>query len=236
MLTITEPNGRLCNQIFRNIAVSMIAQKNNLYVKYSSHSKIKRLGIPLYVGSLKYKHTIELTDDNYLTVFQLPVLQTNLNANQHYFQTFDMSRKIKEYLWNHKDSIIRENPYSNRYNVNNDIFIHVRLTDVQEYNPGINYYLRVIASCQDRNHIYLGTDDPVHIIIQELQLLPNTTLLKTDELQTIQFGSTCKHIILSHGSYSAIIGYLGFFSSVYYPAYQHMWYGDIFSIDGWNKC
>ena len=94
MLTLTEPNGRLCNQIFRNIAVSMIAQKHNLYVKYSSHSKIKRLGIPLHVGSLKYKHTIELTDDNYLTVFHLPTLQTNLNANQHFFQTVDYSQVI----------------------------------------------------------------------------------------------------------------------------------------------
>ena len=236
MLTITEPNGRLCNQLFRNIAVSMIAQKYNLYVKYSSHSKIKQLGIPLYVGSLKYNRTIELTDDNYFTVFHQLNLQVNLNSNKYYFQTVDISRKIKEYLWNHKNSIIRENPFSNRYNINNDIFIHVRLTDVQEYNPGIKYYLKAIEKCQERQHIYIGTDDPAHIIIQELQLLPNTTLLKTDEIQTIQFGSTCKHIILSHGSYSAIIGYLGFFSSIYYSEYQHMWHGDMFSMDGWNKC
>lgn len=57
-----------------------------------------------------------------------------------------------------------------------------------------------------------------------------------DEIHTIQFASTCKHIVLSHGSFSAVIGYLAFFSNVYYPAYgDTMWYGDMFSIDGWKK-
>jgi hypothetical protein len=46
---ITEKNGCLCNQIFCNIAVSMIAEKNNLYVTYASPDKMNQLGIPLYV-------------------------------------------------------------------------------------------------------------------------------------------------------------------------------------------
>jgi hypothetical protein len=228
--TVTEKNGRLCNQIFRNIAVSMIAEKNNLHVTYASPHKMNQLGIPLYVGKLKYKRTIALTDDNYFTLFDLP-LHTNLNANDHFFQTQEISTKIKEYLNMNKESIIRANPF--RYHTNNDIFIHVRLTDVQEHNPGIDYYKKAIEQC-DYTHIYIGTDDPNHKIIQELTL-PNVTILQTDEIQTIQFGSTCKYIILSHGSYSAIIGYVGFFSTVYYPAYKTMWYGDIFSMDGWNK-
>jgi len=227
---ITEKNGRLCNQIFRNIAVSMIAEKNNLYVTYASPHKMKHLGIPLHVGKFKYKDTVDLTDDNYDTLFDQP-LHVNLNANNHFFQIHEIATKIKEYLNTNKESIIRANPF--RYHTNNDIFIHIRLTDVQEYNPGIDYYKKAIEQC-DYTHIYIGTDDPSHKIIQELTLL-NITILQTDEIQTIQFGSTCKSIILSHGSYSAIIGYLGFFSTVYYPAYKTMWYGDIFSMDGWNK-
>jgi len=30
------------------------------------------------------------------------------------------------------------------------------------------------------------------------------------------FASTCKYVVLSYGSFSAIIGYLSFFSHVYY--------------------
>ena len=37
-----------------------------------------------------------------------------------------------------------------------------------------------------------------------------------DLLKIIQFGSTCKYVILSYGSFSAFIGYISFFSKVYY--------------------
>jgi len=40
-----------------------------------------------------------------------------------------------------------------------------------------------------------------------------------------------------HGSFSAIIGYLSFFSQIYYPEFKEnkIWCGDIFSIPNWNK-
>ena len=69
-------------------------------------------------------------------------------------------------------------------------------------------------------------------------MYPNIKLIQCDELKTIQFASTCKNIILSHGSFSAVIGYLSFFSTVYYPEYElnKIWYGDMFSIKNWIKC
>ena len=54
MHTITVgTQGRLCNQIIRNIAVSLIACKNNLYVEYYNYDKIAKLGIRLYIGEKK---------------------------------------------------------------------------------------------------------------------------------------------------------------------------------------
>ena len=60
----------------------------------------------------------------------------------------------------------------------------------------------------------------------------NLIVLYYDEVNTIQFGSTCKHVILSHGSFSATIGYLAFFSQIFFPEYESNkeWYGDMFSI------
>ena len=78
-----------------------------------------------------------------------------------------------------------------------------------------------------------------------MELYPECTLILHDEVITIHFASTCKHILLSHGSFSAIIGYLSFFSTVYYPTYKHngvidkpnkIWYGDVFSIKNWIDC
>ena len=120
---------------------------------------------------------------------------------------------------------------------NNDLFIHIRLNDVAKWNPGINYYLKTIKRI-DYNNLYISTDSKDHNIIKTiLKLYPTTNLFIRNEITTLQFGSTCKHIILSHGSFSAIIGYLAFFSNIYYPEHAvRKWYGDLFYIKNWIKC
>ena len=117
------------------------------------------------------------------------------------------------------------------------MYIHIRLTDVAHFNPGINYYINAIKNI-NYDKLYISTDDDKHDIIKQIiEQYPDTKIIQADEITTIQFASTSKNIILSHGSFSAIIGYLAFFSNVYYPEYESdkLWYGDMFSIDGWNK-
>jgi hypothetical protein len=78
---------------------------------------------------------------------------------------------------------------------------------------GIKYYINAIKNIIFDN-LYISTDDKNHsIIIQLLELYPSSQLINYDEITTIQFANTCKHIILSHGSFSAVIGYLSFFSN-----------------------
>ena len=43
-------DGRLCNQIFRNIAVSVVAEKHDLFVDYYNYQLIPDIGIILYIG------------------------------------------------------------------------------------------------------------------------------------------------------------------------------------------
>lgn len=235
MTETTLYNGRFGNQVFRNVAVSIIAQKHNLHCVYSSADMFTRLGITLYSGTQMYENMVELNDDNYFAALHQSNLSVNLDPNQAYFQTRDISRMIHSYL-NYapiKNKIIANNPYQNRYANNDDIFIHIRLSDVAQHNPGIQYYLYAISRLPSTN-VYIATDDPTHnIITQLLSSVPNTYLYDGDEIHTIQFGSTCKYVILSHGSFSSTIGYLSFFSNVYYPEYDHIWFGNMFSIDGW---
>ena len=235
--TTTGRNGRLGNQIIRNLAVSLIAEKHNLKVDYFNKELIDKLGIDLFSGENVHDDTNDLNDDNYFTIYNGDSLNYNLNPNEAYFQTKDISNFLYNYLHTDtvKSSIIEKNPFNNE---NNNLFVHVRLTDVARFNPGINYYLNAINSINYDN-LYLSTDDKYHIIIRSLlKMYPNAKLVNYDEITTIQFASTCKHIILSHGSFSAIIGYLSFFSTVYYPEYDldKIWYGDMFSIKNWIKC
>lgn len=136
-----------------------------------------------------------------------------------------------------KTKIMQKNRFNARYGKNNDLFIHIRLGDVADKNPGIQYYLNAIQMIKYDN-LYISTDSPSHHIVGKIfSIYPQTKLVQTDEITTIQFASTCKNVILSHGSFSAVIGYLSFFSTIYYPKYDpdKIWYGDMFSIDGWIR-
>jgi hypothetical protein len=229
----------LGNQIIRNLAVSLLAEKYNLQVNYSNENLIKKLGIELFSGSNSYNSIQDLTDDNYFTIYNSNKLDNNLNPNNNFFQTKEITNFLYNYLHTDKikSNIIINNPYKERYNKNNDLFIHIRLTDVAHYNPGIKYYINAIKNIIFDN-LYISTDDKNNGIIKKLlQLYPSLQLINYDEITTFQFSSTCKHIILSHGSFSAVIGYLSFFSNIYYPEYElnKLWYGNMFSIDNWIK-
>lgn len=241
MTTTTSSNGRLCNQIIRNLAVSLIAEKNDLQVTYSSNDLIERIGIPLFNGTRVHQNTIHVNDDQYMDVYNCNNVDYNLDPNNYYYQSKDIITIIYNYLQTQPimSRIIEKNPYKCRYNANNDLFIHIRLSDAAIYNPGSLYYINTIKRVSDFTNLYIATDSLDHNISIEIKNeYPLAKWIHYDEVETIQFASTCKNIILSHGSFSAVIGYLSFYSNIYYPEYEpgKIWYGDMFSIDGWNKC
>lgn len=237
-MTTTAKLGRLGNQIVRNVAVSIIAQKHDLYVDYCSKELIcDQLGIELHSGDKKYSESVVLDDFNYFPILEASSFPNNLNPNVHYFQSSEISKVINKYLHDMKPKIIEKNPFQNRYDKNNDLYVHIRLADTAQWNPGIDYYLKAISSLVF-DHMFFSTDDSEHEIIKQIEMnYPNATILTLDEIKTIQFASTCKYIVLSHGSFSATIGHLGFFSNIYYPKFEvnKSWCGDMFSIDGWTK-
>jgi len=238
-MTSTGDLGRLGNQIIRNLAVSLLAEKHNLKVNYYNNDLIYKLGIKLFSGINSYESIQDLTDDNYVAIYNCDKLDYNLNPNKNYFQT----KKITNFLYNYlhsdkvKSNIIESNPFKERYNNNNILFIHIRLTDAEKFNPGISYYINAIKNIKfDR--LVISTDDKTNDMIKKLlKLFPYAKILDVDEITTFQFASTCKHIILSHGSFSAVIGYLSFFSNIYYPEFESnkIWHGDMFSIKNWIK-
>jgi len=229
---------RLCNQIFRNLSVSIVAEKHNLLVNYHDFDKITAMGIPLFVGNARYNETRLIGDNNYFDILNSQKINYNVDAGIAYFQTKEISNSLYNYLQEShvRRSIIKNNPFKHRINNNNDCFIHLRLTDVAQHVPSIKYFMAALVTVEF-DHLYIASDDLEHKMIKMLvSRYPTATLIDYDEVHTIQFGCTNKHIILSHGSYSAIIGYLAHFSNVIYSKYDenHIWYGDMFSIPGWQ--
>ena len=144
-----------------------------------------------------------------------------------YFQNEEITTIIFKHLRDNSKNVIDVNPFKERYNANNDLFIHIRLGDVRHRNMGIEYYkycIDFILKKQNCDKIYIGSDELNHDMIKKLiSIYPEIILLKKKHVETIQFGSTCKNVILSHGSFSAVIGYLSFFSNIYFPNKTPLW-------------
>jgi hypothetical protein len=248
MSSCVQTPGRFGNHFIRNILMHILAEKYDLVMEYSYWSKIRVLGIPLYSGSKSFQENRILDSDAKMeTLLQEMesssfVLHRNLiMQGDIYCQTREMTNRIFNYLRSDKirDAIIQNNIVRYRYQKNDDIFVHIRLGDVADKNPGFAYYEKVLKSLENKGYdrIFLSSDSPSHPICQKIFMgFRNTSFIQVDEIQTIQFASTCRHVVLSHGSFSAIIGYLAFFSEVYYPAYdpEKIWYGDMFSVPGFQ--
>ena len=170
-------------------------------------------------------------------------MKKNINFNiktQGFFQKNQITELIHNYLNSDKimNNIIKNNKYKNRYNNNNDCFIHIRLGDVERYNPGFMYYDYIISKLEFDN-LYISTDTENHIIINNLKnKYPNLKIYNSSLDDIILFGSTCKYVILSYGTFSAVIGYLSFYSNVYYNKYSEKYAWDYKSKNNMfiNKC
>jgi sporulation protein YlmC with PRC-barrel domain len=197
---------------------------------------MKQLGIDLFIGTQRYDKTVSLTDTNYFSIYDQKI-RYNLNPNKDYFQTKEIIQIVYKHIQSIKNNIIVNNPFKVRYQRNNDVCVDIRFTDAGQFNPGAQYYLNTLSSLSfDR--LYVSTDDPTSsIITQILQKYPRAVLFNLDEVQSIQFASTCKYVVLSNGSFSAVIGYLAFFSTVYYCKIDPTTpsYGNMFSITGWKE-
>ena len=227
MSETTVGNGRLCNQIIRNLALSILAEKYDLYVEYSNYDNINnKLGIELFIGNKKYDKTVSINDDNYMNYFNNNIKNNaNFDFTRNYFQTEEITTILYNHLTNNRKNIIDKNPYKERYNNNNDIFLHIRLGDVRDLGLTleIDYYIHCIKSLKYDN-IYIGSNDFNDELIKKIKTLyPSVIFIEKNPIETIQFGSTCKNIILSHGSFSAVIGFLGFFSNVYFMNRFPVW-------------
>jgi len=236
--------GGFCNQLIRNICSSEIAKKYNLKFTYNYHNECLYLGIPLYTeGQLQY-YSYKIFGDadfeNYIT--NNYDLKQNIIVNQHYFQTPFNAHYVRNYLLRDdiKPGIIQNNKFKERYDNNRDLFIHVRLGDAAKFNPGFTYYDNMIQNkIPEYDMAYISSDEMSHPICQQLINKYNMKEIVDNPIETIMYGSTCKYILLSAGTFSWIIGVLGFNSTIFCPNLEYenteKWHGNLFIFDNWIK-
>ena len=235
MNSTLNTSGRFANHLFRNMAVHFLAEKNNIKMEYSFKKEIEELGITLFVGSNIYENCTIINDQNFFDFIHKP-FYTNIVLNQDmYAQTSSFAFYLYNYFHSDgpKDKIISKNNYNSRYRRNNDVFVHVRLGDVPNFNPGFQYFDSVLSRLSFDNG-YISSDSIEHEICTRLIQKYNLKVINLNEVKTIMLGSTCKYIVLSNGTFSWWIGMLGFYSEVWFPKIYKFWHGDIFVLP-WNE-
>ena len=247
-----KSGGRLGNMFIRNMVSSIIAYKNRLLFVYDRLEEFKQLGIDslLFTGTNTYDDTLLITDNiiNEVlfndTFFNKYVKDKNILFKIHDYnpfniydhtwaQTKEIALHIKNTIYDNRDKIIEKNPYKERYN--NDVFVHVRLGDIVELNlyTSYEYYDKALSQITfDKG--YISSDTISHEICTTLINKYNLIVYNNTEIDTIQFASTCKNIVLSTGTFSWMIGIFGFFSNIYYPETKVIWHGDIFIYPEWT--
>jgi hypothetical protein len=230
--------GRLGNIFFINMFLHFISQKFDLKSNYKFNKIFNDLGIIFYSGNIIHNSNLLITEKNYLELLSNPGKSCNVIIdNNVWFHDKIFSHMIKKCIYEEqKNNIISKNLFKSRYQNNNDIFIHVRLGDMKDITEKMyNYYADILKNTNyDKGYITSDSikNDMCIRLIQEFKLIA----ICKNEQETIMFGSTCKYVILSGGTFSWMIGLLSFFSEkVYYPDMHNVWYGTkIFHFDNWR--
>jgi hypothetical protein len=231
-------NGRFGNLFFINMVLHFISKRYDLKTKYKYNDKFLNLGIELFIGNNTYKENTYLTEINYFDLINKKSNFTNIIVtNNSWFQNYEFCLFLEIYFnkQNIKNKIIKKNRFSNRYKNNNDLFIHVRLDDVEEMSSHnkFEYYDNVIKKYNFDNG-YISSDNLNSSICKNLIQKYELKIINYNEEETIMFGSTCNNIILSGGTFSWLIGFLAFYSQyINYPINNSKWYGDIFVYKNW---
>ena len=158
--------GRLGNQLIRNTIISILCRKHDLAVKYyfdEYYTNILNLGIELFNGNNFYDTTVEINDSNIDEYIKNnSIIYSNIIFNG-FFQSIQCSELLYTYFRDHivKSSIENKNPFKERYNTNNDVFIHIRLGDVISFNPGFTYYDKAISMLEYDNG-YISSEHKIN--------------------------------------------------------------------------
>ena len=143
--------------------------------------------------------------------------------------------KVVELISKHKNKIVSD------FGKNDGVFVHVRLgdlvdTDRLELVPTYEYY-RHCLSQTNFSRGFIGSDSPDHPLTQRLLREFNLEFYDDTPENTIAFGSTFENKILSLGTFSWWIGFIGNQNNVIYPCVHEFpfWHGQIFEpMTDWN--
>ena len=222
--------GRLGNHIFQHVAATLLAKKYKMeIVNYHVDFPVK---INEDISEKTYDQWQDVGDHNFMQFLNSPnMVETNLKLGG-YFQ-------IGDFIRNYKTEILSCIDLPDE--TIDGTVIHYRIGDLCNYNGGkyiinVEYFEKCLSMINCSGKRYITTDSPNDDRVKYLCNKYQLELLDMSPRDTIIFASKFTNKILSHGTFSWWIGFLGNQSNVYYldPKEYTKWLGDIYHVDHWK--
>lgn len=216
--------GRLGNKLLQNVGISVLSQKYDLFPQYHDIPENNILKLNLFYGNKKYENFKIYTD------FDLENLLNSDDEIDHGI-IFDGYFQFKCLLLDKIDlinSIIPKIEITQK----NKVFVHIRLGDVENINNGIDFYKNILNTISFNSGM-ISSDNLHHSIVRELSEEYNLDILDSSPIDTLLIASQFEHRILSGGTFSWWIGFLGNNSNVYCSR-EYKFHGDIFVYPEWK--
>ena len=249
-------SGRLGNKLFQNLAVSLVAQKYDVRACFSYEAECSQLGLRLVSGTRPSNEgaSAVLVDESNLEALlyshsSFADQRLVLSVTKTYYQVPWFAEMLHDItLPGMSEGLLHANPWHDRIGNNNDTFVHVRLGDRETGNRRrAEDYAAAITAKLPRspgNEVFIASDSPRHPTVLALASQFNATILETlDPVETMQFGCTARHIVLSDGTFSWWIGVLADVlsqalgdpaPSIIWLKDEEDWCGDIFVFPEWR--
>lgn len=223
MITINY-QGRLGNNLFQYFTALILSNKFNQKISNILPSNI--LKDNLINNDIQYSDDLIVNDNNVIDIIEQDTVNSNLILDG-YFQKRDLLKYFiqSEHIQNNNEKLVEGS------------FVHVRLGDISNDATRcceIQYYEKAL---QGLNGGYISSDSPNHEIVKRLSNKFNLEVFQNSAEITLIFGSQFENKILSLGTFSWWIGFLGNQNNVICPSQKEYieWHGDIFPFLNWKE-
>lgn len=215
--------GRFGNNLFQYFTAILLSSKFNQSVSNPFSNKIFQFNNQY--GDCKYSGDLVVNDENIFEVLKLDKIDSNIILDG-----FFQNRIILEFL------NLNKNLFKYDYHDYSGTFVHVRLGDISNDDAccKIEYYQKALDGLRGG---YISSDSPNHDIVKKLSSEFDLKIFENSPEETIIFGSQFKNKILSLGTFSWWIGFLGNQNNVICPVQKEYreWHGDIFPFLNWKE-